>query len=540
MSSDINPQHPEISRAPAPWLQQPEVVREVQTLRARFSAADLCVPQVLCDQHPANDTAFIIVDTDMQLVRLSYGELAERSRRLATALTARGVGRGARVGVLMGKGLQMPVVALALWRLGAVYVPLFTAFAGPSIALRVNAARAALIIADADQVHKLEGLDIPVLQSGAPLEAMIAGSEPLAQDAVVGAEGIFLQLYTSGTTGAPKGVAVPAFAIASFIAYMRYGFDVQDDDVLWNGADPGWAYGLYYALVGPLAVGRPNVLLAGGFTSALATGVIAKAGVTNFAWAPTVYRALKRDRVRLDQPLRRASSAGEPLTPDITAWGPEALGCTVLDHWGQTEQGMGIINCWDARLRQEVRPSSMGQAMPGFAAGTVGGAIALSVPDSPLMWFKAYVEAPEQTAERFTPDGQWYLTGDAGRHDGADFFFASRDDDLILSAGYRISPFDIESILAQDQAVAEVAVVGRRHEGAVSGEVIEAFVVPVPGAAGEGLVERLQKSVREQYGAHGYPRQVHLVQALPKTESGKVRRVVLRALSDQEVAAMTQ
>lgn len=538
MSNGQSMQHPDVSQAPAPWQQQPEVVREVDALQAEYAASDLCVPHVLCDRHAAGDTAFIVVDPALQSTRLTYGALAERSRRLASALAARGVARGARVGVLMGKGLQLPVVAMALWRLGAVYVPLFTAFAGPSIALRVHAARAALIIADADQMAKLADIDIPTLQSGETLEQLIAQSQPLAQDVAVGADGIFLQLYTSGTTGAPKGVAVPAFAIASFIAYMRYGFDVQDDDVLWNGADPGWAYGLYYALVGPLAVGRPNVLLAGGFSSAVAARVIDEAGVTNFAWAPTVYRALKRDQVKLQRPLRRASSAGEPLTPDITAWAPGALGCTVLDHWGQTEQGMGIINCWDARLRQDVKPSSMGQAMPGFVAGTVDGGIALSVPDSPLMWFKAYVEAPDKTMERFTLDGKWYLTGDAGRHEGADFFFASRDDDLILSAGYRISPFDIESILAQDPAVAEVAVVGRRHEGAVSGEIIEAFVVLVPGADTDGLVERLQQRVRTGYGAHGYPRQVHVVSQLPKTESGKVRRVVLRALSDDEIGAM--
>lgn len=282
------------------------------------------------------------------------------------------------------------------------------------------------------------------------------------------------------------------------------------------------------------------MLLAGGFSSEGVAGVIEKAGVTHFAWAPTVYRALKRDGVRLGRPLRHASSAGEPLTPDITAWAPGALGCTVLDQWGQTEQGMGIINCWDARLRREARPGSMGQAMPGFVAGTVGSAIALSVEHSPLMWFRAYVDAPEQTRERFTPDGKWYLTGDAGRHEGADFFFAARDDDLILSAGYRISPFDIESILAADPAVAEVAVVGRRHAGAVSGEVIEAFVVLLPQAGRDGLVQRLQDRVREQYGAHGYPRRVHLVQGLPKTESGKVRRVALRALDDAAVAAMTR
>lgn len=530
---------PAVSVADAPWQANAEIVAEVEALRKEYSASDLCVADVLCDRHPAGDVAFILVDGKLKVERLTYGELADASRRLASALAERGVRRGSRVGVLMAKTRQLPIVLLALWRLGAVHVPLFTAFAGPSIALRVNAAHASLVITDPDQHAKLQGLDVPALESGPEIARLIQSHAPIAHGEKVGGEGIFLQLYTSGTTGVPKGVPVPAFAIASFIAYMRYGFDVQPGDVLWNGADPGWAYGLYYGVVGPLAIGRPNVLLAGGFTSAVAREVIEKAGVNNFAWAPTVYRALKRDGVRFAKPLRVASSAGEPLTPDVTEWAPKALGTPVRDHWGQTEQGMGIINCWDRRLQQAVKPSSMGQAMPGFVAGTVGDALALSVERSPLMWFKAYVDAPEKTRERFTPDGKWYLTGDAGRHEGADFFFASRDDDVIISAGYRISPFDIESILTKDAAVVEAAVVGRRHADSVSGEVIEAFVVLAPGATTDGLVPRLQDAVRNGYGAHGYPRQVHVVKSLPKTPSGKVRRVELRALSDDEVKALS-
>lgn len=536
--TNASPIEPAVSIAPAPWQDNVEVVAEVAALKNEYSASDLCVAEVLCDRHPAGDTAFILVDGKLGVQKLTYGELADASRRLASALADRGVQRGSCVGVLMAKTRQLPIVLLALWRLGAVHVPLFTAFAGPSIALRVNAARANLVITDPDQHAKLEGLAIPALESGPELDRLIEKHPPLAHSETIGGQGVFLQLYTSGTTGAPKGVPVPAFAMASFVAYMRYGFDVRPGDVFWNGADPGWAYGLYYAVVGPLAVGRPNVLLARGFTSAVAREVIEKTGVTNFAWAPTVYRALKRDGVRLTRPLRVASSAGEPLTPDITAWAPQALGATVRDHWGQTEQGMAIINCWDDRLRREVKPNSMGQAMPGFVAGTVGSALALVVEKSPLMWFKSYVNDPEKTRERFTSDGRWYLTGDAGRHEGADFFFASRDDDVIISAGYRISPFDIESILTADAAVSEAAVVGRRHADSVSGEVIEAFVVLAPGAKTEGLVPRLQDAVRHGYGAHGYPRRVYVVSSLPKTPSGKVRRVELRALTDDQVGAM--
>lgn len=537
-TSSPSPARSSALAAPAPWLEQPAIVAEVEALRQRFSDPVLCVADVLCDQHPAGDTAFILVDRDLQATRLSYGELAEQSRRMAGVLAARGIGAGTRVGVLMAKTRQLPIVLLALWRLGAVHIPLFTAFAGPAIAMRVRSGGARLIIADPDQATKLDGLEIPVLEAGATLDALIATQAPSDRKERIGRDGLFIQLYTSGTTGAPKGVGVPAFAIASFIAYMRYGFDVRAEDVFWNGADPGWAYGLYYAMVGPLAIGRPNVLLASPFSPGVVQHVVDELGVTNFASAPTAYRALRKDGVRLASRLRAASSAGEPLTPDITAWAPEALGCTVRDHWGQTEQGMAIVNCWDERLQRPVASGSMGQAMPGFVAGTLDTAIVLSTRSSPLMWFSGYVDNPEQTRERFTADGAWHLTGDAGRCEGSDFFFASRDDDVILASGYRISPFDIESILTTDPAVAEAAVVGRRHADAVSGEVIEAFVVLNRGADAEGVAPRLQELVRNQYGAHGYPRRVHVVDALPKTPSGKVQRVVLRGLDEHAIAAL--
>jgi acetyl-CoA synthetase len=514
--------------APAPWTSRPDIAAEVEELRQKYSGPDVAVAEALCDAHPAEDTAFVCVDDSFAPYRLTYGELSERSRRLATYLSELGVGRASRVGVLMEKTRQLPIVLVALWRLGAVEVPLFTAFAGPAIAVRVNGAEAALIVADADQQHKLDGIDIPVLGTGAELDREIDAHDPLDTVEAVGGDGLFLQLYTSGTTGSPKAVGVPGRAIGAFIAYMRYGLDVSDDDVFWNAADPGWAYGLYYGIVGPLAIGRANILFAGRFSPEITSRLVKELGVTNLAAAPTVYRALKKDGVRADPALRVASSAGEPLTSDVVEWAPDALGVTVRDHWGQTEQGMAICNPWDERLLTEVAPNSMGQALPGFTAGTVGTSIALSVPDSPLMWFTGYVGDPERTKERFTAAGDWYFTGDVGRTEGADFFFASRDDDVILAAGYRIAPFDIESVLVTDEAVVEAAVVGRPDE--IRGEVIEAFVVISQEVSKDELEDRLQQAVRGTYGAHAYPRRVHVVDELPKTPSGKVQRFVLRDL----------
>ncbi|MFD0440279.1 AMP-binding protein [Streptomyces chartreusis] len=525
--------------ARAPWRALPDVVAEVEDLRGRFERPGLSVASVLCDEHPPEATAFVLVDEDLGIRQLTFGELSDRSRRLAAALGARGIGAGDRVGVLMGKRRELPVVLLALWRLGAVHVPLFTAFAPPAISVRVKGAGAKLIVTERSQREKVDGLGTDVIEAGEELDGLVASHPPVERSVAVGPDGLFIQLYTSGTTGTPKGVGVPARAIAAFIAYMRYGLDLLDTDVLWNAADPGWAYGLYFGVVGPLATGRPNVLLTGGFSAESTAQVIAEAGVTNFAAAPTVYRALKQRGVVLaeDHRLRVASSAGEPLTPDVTSWAPEALGTQVRDHFGQTEQGMVIVNSWDPRLRQEVRTGSMGQALPGFVAGTVGEAIAISAERSPLMWFTGYVDAPDRTRERFVADGTWYLTGDIGREEDGHFFFASRDDDVILAAGYRIGPFDIESILTTDPAVIEAAVVGRPDE--IRGEVVEAFVVLRAGEDGdESLVKRLQGLVRSQYGAHAYPRKVHVVERLPKTPSGKIQRFVLRDMKDEDIEGL--
>ncbi|NWJ75144.1 AMP-binding protein, partial [Pseudonocardia sp. ICBG1122] len=218
--------------------------------------------------------------------------------------------------------------------------------------------------------------------------------------------------------------------------------------------------------------------------------------------------------------LRRASSAGEPLTPDVITWGKDALDVEIRDHYGQTEQGMVIVNGWHDEVRAPVRPGSMGRALPGFRAAVVDGQIALAT-DSPLMWFTGYVDAPERTAERFTTDDAWYLTADIGKVDADGyFFFTSRDDDVILAAGYRIGPVDVESVLATHPLIADVAVVGAPDE--VRGQIVVAHVVLVDGVtAPDDLVTELQDMVRSRYSAHAYPRRAPAVDRRgPSTGTG--------------------
>ncbi|MGK9270413.1 AMP-binding protein [Williamsia muralis] len=533
----------------------------VAELLAQYDNPQACAADLLCDRHPSDAIAFTVIDSagggNVTSVDLTYGHLREQSSKFAAALADLGVEPGDRVATLMGKSAELVVAALAIWRRGAVYVPLFTAFAPPAIAYRLQSSGAKIVISDLDQLTKLApGEDMP---ADAPWQVIAAGNisddrlqlsalidahtsdEPGAAAVTVGGDGLLVELFTSGTTGTPKGVPVPVRALASFHAYQEFGLDVRPEDVFWNAADPGWAYGLYYALLGPMASGTRSLLLHAGFSPALTWQVLRDFEVTNFAAAPTVYRALRAGDASAEKiTLRRASSAGEPLTPDVVGWSSDALGVAVRDHYGQTEHGMFIVNAWHDSLRTDVPAGSMGRALPGWTcavlqedsddvapAGTLG-RVSIDTSSSDLLWFNGYVNAPEKTAGRYTGDGRWYLTGDSGAVDGDGFyFFSSRDDDVIIMAGYRIGPFDVESVLVMHDAVMEAAVVGKSDE--LRGEVLEAYVVLHDSAEPSPELEAdLQQLVKRKFAAHAYPRKVHFIDALPKTPSGKVQRFVLR------------
>jgi acetyl-CoA synthetase len=542
----------------------------VSELLAEYGSPDANAAELLCDRHPADAVAFTVIEPDLSATDLTYGELRRESARFAAALADLGVGPGDAVAVLMGKSRELVVALLGIWRRGAVQVPLFTAFATPAIALRLTASKAAVVVVDAAQLPKVApGPDLPadavghvVVVGGAPEEGQSSFAELLAAHAgaddapvAVGSDGPLLLLFTSGTTGTPKGVPVPVKALASFSADLEFGLDVTADDVFWNAADPGWAYGLYYAILGPLARGTRSLLLHAGFSASLSWQVMQRFGVTNFAAAPTVYRALRADPtpVPAGVRLRRASSAGEPLTPEVIAWAEAELGLPVRDHYGQTELGMVVVNGWADDVRAPLRPGSMGAPLPGWSATVLDdesatvlpagqlGRVAMRVPDSPLFWFPGYLDAEDRTAERF-PDGPtWYVTGDAGTVDEDGwFYFSSRDDDVIIMAGYRIGPFDVESVLVTHPRVVESAVIGAPD--ALRGEVLEAFVVLRSGDAGdEALSAELQQLVKDRFAAHAYPRAVHYVAELPKTPSGKFQRYVLRdrRRADAEVGALS-
>ena len=510
-----------------------------------FSVPEADPAWLMCDRHPAEAVAFTFVEPDGSTVDLSFGELRDRSRRFAGLLTELGVGRGDRVATWMGKGVDLVTVLLGTWRVGAVYVPLFTAFAADAVASRLSGADAKVVVADAALSTEVPEGAWTVLVAGVDdtdrgLAARSDAAEPFTGSTPIGGDGAFVHMFTSGTTGAPKGVVHPLRYVAGWESYLRFGLGVRDDSVYWCGADPGWAYGLYSAVVAPMVLGLRSVLQRGGFDVAATWRAMAELGVTDYAAAPTVFRKLRVSDVPVPDGLllRRLSSAGEPLTAEVNEWAGSALGLRVHDHYGQTELGMPVGFPHHPDLEIPVVAQTMGVALPGWSVtvlkedasteAEIGepGLLAVEVAASPLMTFTGYTG--RGTTDRFTPDGRYYLTGDlATRNADGTFRFSSRDDDVIITAGYRIGPFDVESVLVQHTAVAECAVVAGPDQ--VRGEAIEAFVVLRSHVQeSDELIAELKNHVRQRYAAHAGPHRVHVVPSLPKMASGKIQRAELR------------
>ena len=542
------------------------IAKRVNELIDKYSNSPNSVQYLLCDQYPPNKLAYKIINENMEEYNLSYGELKTQSTLIANGLKKRGIKRGDRIATLMGKSKEYIVTLLAIWRIGAVHVPLFTAFSPPAITLRVNGSNSKIVFCDQKQQSKLKPSDDFVPQSKLDVittasfektpnwadrwEDLLETNAPIEEEVGLDPDAAIIHIFTSGTTGEPKGVSLPVKALACIEAYAEFAYDLRQTDIFWNAADPGWAYGLYCGILATLTTGTPAILFEGGFSAQATIDIIEKQKITNFAAAPTVYRSLRADGVEISSRhrLRCLSSAGEPLTPEINEWAKAFFGLSVHDHYGQTETSMVINNHHHPDLKTNLRDGSMGKVMPGWSATVlkndedvpeepgVPGRVAFIVSESPFSWFAGYVGNPKKSSEKFSKDGIYYLTGDTGSIDeNGYFYFSTRDDDVIIMAGYRIGPFEVESALSTHKAVAECAVIATPDK--VRGEVIEAFVVLMPGEnKSEQLTKDLQKWVKRNFAAHAYPRHITYVEELPKTPSGKIQRFVLREQRVSEIS----
>lgn len=533
-----------------------------QFLSGSTQAVNACYE--CCDSHANSDAiALFWYGKDGRKEQYSFRELKKYSSQLANFLKSQGIGKGDRVSGLLPRTLELIITILATWRIGAVYQPLFTAFGPKAIEHRIQLAQSKLVVTDLANRDKLSEIShCPTIVTVNVETQAETYPQDLSFWTVLNrqAEGYeiemlniddpFLLMFTSGTTGPAKPLKVPLKALIAFAGYMKNAVGLSAEDAFWNIADPGWAYGLYYGITGPLLLGHSTLFYEGGFNAESVCEIVKQYGITNLAGAPTAYRMMMAadpaQMAQLRGKLRVVSSAGEPLNPEVIRWFKEVLDTPIYDHYGQTEVGMVVCN--HHALEHPVHAGSAGFASPGYRIAVVDeqgkelpadtpGILAIDISQSPMMWFSGYEES------RKSPFlGHYYLTGDTAEiHADGSMSFVGRSDDVITTSGYRVGPFDVESALLEHDAVVEAAVIGVPDPERT--EVIKAFVILANNfKATSQLADDLGQFVKKRLSAHAYPRLIEFVTELPKTPSGKIQRFLLRnqEINKQQAQAALQ
>jgi len=495
----------------------------------------------VCDKHPRDKPAMIWEDFRGTERRVSWGELQDLSNRAANVLRAHGVERGDRVAVVLPATPETAAVFLATWKLGAILLSMSVLYGDAGIAHRLRDSQPRVLVTSAEHAGRFPAelvdevlvLDDALLAQGAPEFACV---DTAADDPA--------QLYySSGTTGMAKGIL---HAHRYLLAHEEFVHchDVQDGELFHGMGEWAWAAGIA-PLLGPWRLGATQFVLQreGGFDPAQQLAALSRHGVTNVFTTPTAMRsmmAIEDAGARFPQRFRIVCSAGEPLNPEAIRWFREQYGVTVLDYYGLTESYPLIANY----PFMEVREGSMGKPMPGWdvqlldederpVARGERGEICLrarSNPHYPL----GYWNNPEASAATF--GGEWFHTKDIAEQDADGYvWYAGRADDVIISAGYRIGPFEVESACLEHPAVREAAAVAAPDER--RGAVVKAFIVLAAGhAPSDALAEEIKAFVRERHSAYAYPRLIEFVPDLPKTLTGKIRRIELR---DREVGRVS-
>jgi acetyl-CoA synthetase len=516
--------------------------------------ASLNLGVACADRQPPEALALIEVAPDGSRREYTFGRLAELSNRLANGLRAIGVQQGDRVAIVLPQRVETGLAHLAIYKLGAIAVPLSGLFGPAALRHRLGDSGASVAITDADHLAPLAELadelgPIQLLSVDGPGTAhdgfweLIQDGSARFEAAATGPDTPALLIYTSGTTGAPKGALhghrvlhghLPGFELS-------HDFFPREGDVFWTPADWAWIGGLMDALMPTWYHGRPIVAAAREkFDPEWALQLLASQRVTSAFLPPTALKLMRRAHAGANGvALRSLMCGGEPLGEEVLAWAREHLGVTINEIYGQTEANYVVGN---SAAVWEVRGGSMGRPYPGHEVAVLGedglpilegelGQIAVGMPDP--VAFLGYWNSPDATAAKHTPDGRWLLTGDMARRDPDGYlWFSARNDDVINSAGYRIGPTEIEECLVAHDAVAMAAAIGVPDE--IRGEVVKAFVLLADGSApSPGLEADIQRHVRERLAAYVYPRQIEFVAELPMTTTGKIRRAALRQLESE-------
>lgn len=508
--------------------------------------------------------ALIYEDEKGHVEKYTFWELKGLSNRFANALRHHGVQRGDRVGVFLPQCPETAITHIALYKLGAIAVPLFTLFGPDALEYRLSNSAAKVVVTDGENAEKilairekLSHLQLVIVtrgERGDPRfvdfwDSLKKGSAQF--EAVrTRADEPALIIYTSGTTGPPKGALHAHRVLLGHLPGVEFfhNFFPKKDDLYWTPADWAWIGGLIDVLLPSWHHGVPVLAYrAKKFDPEQAFHMIAKHGVRNAFMPPTALKMMRQvpdPRSRHDYQMRTIGCGGETLGEELLEWGKEVMGLTINEFYGQTEVNLVVGNCCQI---MEVRRGSMGKAIPGHEVEVVDqdgnvapsgmvGEVAIKKPD-PVM-FLEYWSNPQATQEKYL--GEWCLTGDLARKDEEGYFwYVGRKDDLITSSGYRIGPAEIEDCLLKHPAVAMAAVIGAPDE--LRGEIVKAFLVLKPNVHAAPILKReIQDFVKTRLAAHEYPREIEFLEELPLTATGKIMRKELRKMEIQRKLGKTR
>ena len=492
-----------------------------------------------------NKVALYYEGEDGAKQKFTFPEMAALSNKTANLLRQKGIRRGDRVFIFLPRIPELYISFLGILKIGAIAGTLFSAFQEQALFDRLSNSGAKMLITNSELGERVKKIKarLPNLKEVMYVDRPEykkehASMEDTTHIAEMDPDDPAFMLYTSGTTGKPKGVVHRHMAIVQEHLTAKWVLDIGDSDIYWCTADPGWVTGIAYEILGSWSNGASTVVFSGRFDPGRWYRILQDYKVTIWYTAPTAVRMLMASGTKLVRKynlssLRHLASVGEPLNPEAVWWGLKAFGLAFHDNWWQTETGAICISNYPS---MDIRPGSMGKPFPGVVAGIVDdkgrelgpnkeGNLALKRGWPSMM--KTIWRRPKKYKSYFI--GSWYISGDRAYRDRDGYFwFVGRADDVIKTSGERVGPFEVESALVEHSSVVEAGGIGKPDE--VRGEIIKAFVVLKKGIKpSDKLKEELSLYVKKHLAGHAYPREVEFIDKLPKTRSGKIMRRVLKA-----------